>query len=84
MLEFESPVGFEGGTEFTVVLEFQNNTGHNIGRPRLSLTTARRPVGLEGNVRPQQVVEALTKLDKLGSLSKLNAVERMALRRLVR
>jgi hypothetical protein len=80
VLEFESPVGFEGGTEFTVVLEFQNNTGHNIGRPRLSVTTAAKPVGLEGNARPQQVVEALAKLDKSGhSLAKLGAAERTAL-----
>jgi hypothetical protein len=80
VLEFEAPIGFEGGTEFTVVLEFQNNTGHNIGRSRLSLTTASSPVGLEGNVRPRQVVEALAKLDKSGhSLAKLNDAERAAL-----
>jgi len=34
---FERPVGFPGGTVFTVTLGFHNNTGHGMGRPRLAL-----------------------------------------------
>jgi hypothetical protein len=65
VFEFQSPVDFEGGARFTVTLDFQNNAGHNIGRPRLSVTTAPSPVGLEGNAKSPQVIEALAKLDKL-------------------
>ncbi len=36
---FENPVGFPGGTLFTVTLGFHNNTGHGMGRPRLALST---------------------------------------------
>src|SRR5205085_8503106 len=40
---FEKPVGFPGGTVFTVTLAFNNNTGHGIGRPRFSLSTTEKP-----------------------------------------
>ncbi len=40
---FERPVGFPGGTTFTVTLSFNNNTGHGIARPRLSVSTAEKP-----------------------------------------
>jgi hypothetical protein len=40
---FEKPVGFPGGTTFTVALSFNNNTGHGMGRPRLSLSKAEKP-----------------------------------------
>ncbi|QDU23985.1 PSD1 and planctomycete cytochrome C domain-containing protein [Urbifossiella limnaea] len=36
---FEQPVGFPGGTVFTVTLAFNNNTGHGMGRPRLAVST---------------------------------------------
>jgi len=38
LFEFEKPVGFEGGTTFTVVLKFEGNFG--IGRTRLAFATA--------------------------------------------
>ena len=40
---FERAVGFAGGTKLTVTLSFNNNTGHGIGRPRLSLSSAEKP-----------------------------------------
>lgn len=47
--ELKQPVQFTPGTRFTFVLD-QNYTGnsHNLGRFRLSLTTARPPHSLEG------------------------------------
>ena len=54
--EFEKPLGFEGGTVLTFTLKFENNDGHNIGRPRLSLTTAAKPVGLDGAAGDQKIV----------------------------
>lgn len=41
--DFERPVGFSGGTILTVTLGFNNNTGHGIGRPRVSVSTAEKP-----------------------------------------
>src|SRR5262249_3873258 len=35
--------GFEGGTVVTVTLVFNTNTGHGIGRPRISLSAAEKP-----------------------------------------
>ncbi|MCE9568064.1 MAG: PSD1 and planctomycete cytochrome C domain-containing protein [Planctomycetes bacterium] len=40
---FEKPVGFPGGTTITVTLAFNNNTGHGMGRPRVSLSTVEKP-----------------------------------------
>jgi cytochrome c553 len=40
---FEKPVGFAGGTKLTVTLLFNNNTGHGIGRPRLSVSGGDKP-----------------------------------------
>jgi hypothetical protein len=40
---FEKPVGFPGGTKLTVTLSFINNTGHGIGRPRISVSASEKP-----------------------------------------
>ena len=40
---FEKPFGFAGGTKLTVTLAFNNNTGHGIGRPRISVSSAEKP-----------------------------------------
>jgi hypothetical protein len=58
VFEFAQPVGFEGGTELTFTLEFRNNTGHGIARPRLSVSTTPTPA-LDGESLSQVVVEAL-------------------------
>jgi len=52
-----APVGFPGGTVLTFTLKFQNNTGHGIARPRLSVTSA-ASAPLDGLARPERV-EAL-------------------------
>jgi hypothetical protein len=41
--EFDQSVGYPGGTVITVTLGFNNNTGHGIGRPRISVSTAEKP-----------------------------------------
>jgi hypothetical protein len=59
VFEFDQPLGFDGGTLLTFTLSFSNNTEHAIGRPRLSLTTAAKPVELDGDALPQTIVEPL-------------------------
>jgi hypothetical protein len=61
-VEFEQPVGFPGGTTLIFDFEFNLNVRHAIGRPRLSVSTAARPVALAGESRPQAVVELLERL----------------------
>ena len=71
VFEIADPLGFDGGTKLTFTLAFDVNNKHNIGRPRLSFSTAPRPVGLKGDSQPQAVVEALALLDKTnGKLTK--------------
>jgi len=57
VFETESPIGFEGGTTLTFTLQFKTNGGHQIGRPRLAITTAKTAValsapGLPAGIRP--------------------------------
>lgn len=42
--DFMTPIGGPEGTILTVTMEFKNNVRHAIGRPRLSVTTADKPV----------------------------------------
>jgi hypothetical protein len=74
--ELESPLGFPGGTVLTFTLSFNNNVGHNLGRPRLSVSTAPRPF-LAGAPMPEAVRTALARLDR----AKLTEAERTALLR---
>jgi hypothetical protein len=67
VVEFDGPVGFAGGTVLVFDFEFNLNVRHAIGRPRLSITTRARPVGLEGDARPQAVAELLEKLKAGGA-----------------
>jgi hypothetical protein len=55
VFDTERPIGFVGGTVLTFTLQFKNNTGHAIGRPRLAITTARPPVDLLAQGMPQAV-----------------------------
>ncbi len=59
--DFESPVEFKGGTKLTVTLKFQNNVGHGMGRPRLSLTTSTQKLDLKA----PGLVEAIYQLVQL-------------------
>jgi len=77
VFEFESPVGFERGTRLTFTLKFDNNTGHSIGRPRLSLTTGPKPAGLEGDSGPQNLGEIAAILAR--SSGKPSALDKAAL-----
>ena len=63
VFELEKPIGFEGGTELSFTLEFNNNTGHGIGRPRLAVSTLPAPVALDGEALPAGVQQALGRLD---------------------
>ena len=60
--DIDKPIGFEGGTKLTFTLDFQVNNLHNIGRPRLSISTAAKPVSLDGNQERQQLIEVFTLL----------------------
>ncbi|MFM8253444.1 MAG: DUF1549 domain-containing protein, partial [Planctomycetota bacterium] len=62
--DVEKPFGFPQGTKLTITLEFDLNNFHNIGRPRLAISTAAVPVALDGSAQPQHVVETLAFLDK--------------------
>jgi mono/diheme cytochrome c family protein len=55
--ELETPISSEQGTTLTFVLKFEHNTGHNLGRVRLALSTAAKPVGLDGEQALGQKVD---------------------------
>ena len=57
--EAEKPFGFERGTTLTFMLQFKNNTSHALGRPRLSITTATKPLELTGDGMSEQALAAL-------------------------
>jgi hypothetical protein len=59
VFDTESPIGFSGGTVLTFTLRFANNTGHNIGRPRLAVTTVPSPADPAGPALSQQVLTIL-------------------------
>jgi mono/diheme cytochrome c family protein len=80
VFETATDVGFDGGTVLTFTLEFKNNAGHNIGRPRLALAVAPRPVGLDGEQLPQSVQPILAALDADPTV-KLTAEQRTILLR---
>ena len=62
--EVETPVDIDGGVTLTFTLKFQNNVGHAIGRPRLSVSTAPLPVSLDGRQGGAVVLEINKILDK--------------------
>jgi hypothetical protein len=57
IFELKDEVGFEGGTQFTFELQQTHGGGHLIGRLRLSVTTAPRPVKI--TKLPDAVAKAL-------------------------
>jgi mono/diheme cytochrome c family protein len=54
------PIDFDGGAKLTITLEFSVNTGHSIGRPRLSIF-AGGPPALKGEAEPPALAEAAAK-----------------------
>ncbi len=79
IFEFEKPVGFADGTRLEVRLEFELNSKHNIGRPRLSVTTAEQP-RFDGEALPTQIAEILDNLQRRSvTPATLSAADRQAL-----
>ena len=75
---FAEPVDFEAGATFTVRLQFEVNTKHNIGRPRLALMADAEPT-LKGEDLPAKVAEVLRKAKQPEFAAKLAAAERETL-----
>ena len=59
VFEFRQPIELKPGDRLTVTLEFKGNTGHNIGRPRLSISSYPPPFDLSDKAAPAAVVRAL-------------------------
>ncbi len=59
-------VGFDGGTRLTFTLEFNVNNKHNIGRPRLAISTSSATAALDGTEAPQATVELVAALRQSG------------------
>lgn len=59
VLEFAEPVNFDGRVKLTVVLEQLHGGGHLIGRPRVSVTTARESLSLDADVLPADITAIL-------------------------
>ena len=57
VFEVREPAGFDGGSELTITLDQKYGGGHTIGRPRISITTSPKPVGLGGI--PEEVSKSL-------------------------
>ena len=60
---FAQPVDFEGGAVLRVVLDFEVNARHGIGRPRLSVIADAEP-RLDGETLPAPVIAAFGALQK--------------------
>ncbi|HEV3167613.1 MAG TPA: PSD1 and planctomycete cytochrome C domain-containing protein, partial [Isosphaeraceae bacterium] len=56
VFETESDLGGDGGITLTMTLAFKNNTGHAIGRPRVSVTSAPRPADAKGAGIPERIL----------------------------
>jgi hypothetical protein len=59
VFEVDAPVGFESGTLLTFTLQFKTNGGHQIGRPRLAVTTEKAPVAFNAPGLPASVRSVL-------------------------
>ena len=75
---FAEPVDFEVGATFTVRLQFEVNTKHNIGRARLALMADVEPT-LKGEDLPAKVAEVLRKAKQPDFVAKLSGSERETL-----
>ena len=79
IFEFDKPVSIEGGVRLTVRLEFELNTRHNIGRPRLAVSTVEKP-SFDGNAVPSGLATMLQKLQtEPPAAPALSAQDRLAL-----
>jgi len=57
--EIETPLNFEQGAKLTFILKFENNADHAIGRIRLSLSQAAKPLAPDGEVSPTSVADQI-------------------------
>ena len=62
VIDFEKPVGFPGGTELTITLNFE--TGLAIGRSRISISTAETSPAASASSQLQAMAEILALLDE--------------------
>ena len=63
---FTEPIGFESGTRFSITLRYGYNSQFTLGRPRLSVSTAKQPPVKVGSGVPQTVVGGFAALKKGG------------------
>ena len=84
VFEFAAPVGFEGGTVLTVEMDFYVNTSHTIGRPRLAVTAAPKPVAIKGNSSAASLATLLAAVKQAGDVDKLDAKQRAELQKIYR
>jgi hypothetical protein len=77
--QIEGDAACDGGSVLTFTLKFENNDGHNIGRPRLSISTAPPPAGLEGDAGPQNLAEIAATLAGTAAAEKLTEQQRATL-----
>ena len=77
VFDLAEAAGFEGGTEWEVRLEFELNTRHHIGRPRLSLGRGGEP-SLTGGVMPGEAAAALARARSGASLDTAGRAALMA------
>lgn len=79
IFEFEKPVGSASGTRLEVRLEFALNTRHNLGRPRLAVTSA-EAAGFDEPTVPAPVLALLGKVRNSGAVAPtLSAEDRRGL-----
>jgi hypothetical protein len=64
-----APIGFPGGTLLTFTLKFENNAGHNIGRPRLAVSVSPPPVPIVAEALPDRIERLLAVVATSGALS---------------
>lgn len=59
VFEIEGDAGVAAGTTLSFTLSFRHSAGHGIGRPRLSITTAKGAVDLKADGIPESVLPIL-------------------------
>ena len=59
VFELAEPLAADGEVTLTFILDHQNNKQHNLGRPRLAITSAAVPLAVETGGVPQSVMAAL-------------------------
>ncbi len=78
VFEFAKPVGFPEGTMLEVIMTFGANVRHNLGRPRLSITTETNAPARIGDGVSQHLAEAFEKM-RAGRSAELSAEQRATL-----